>query len=104
MGVVVPPDCTSEYNNASALPGERNITLLTARLCPEKQLEKQSVSLGDGMRGPKVIAMHYAIIRAWRHAEGGAAVTLLHSLLTKSAARPNSDVEVYKNNQRQLVS
>lgn len=45
-------DCKSEYNNASTLPGERNITLFTALLCPKKQLEKQPVSLADGIWGP----------------------------------------------------
>lgn len=42
------PDCTGEYNNASALPGERNITLFTARLRPEKRREKQPVSGAGG--------------------------------------------------------
>lgn len=46
-GVVMLPDCMGEYNNSSVLPGERNITLFTAPLCPEKQCEKQPVSLVD---------------------------------------------------------
>lgn len=45
------PDCMGEYNNASALPGERSITLFTARRCPEKQREKQPVSPADGKQG-----------------------------------------------------
>lgn len=49
--VVMLPDCKSEYNNASSLPEERNITLFTALLCPKKQLEKQPVSLADGILG-----------------------------------------------------
>lgn len=48
---VILPDCKSDYSNASALPGERNITLFTAQLCPKKQLEKQLVSLAGGTWG-----------------------------------------------------
>lgn len=51
--VVMLPDCKSEYNNASALPGERNIRLFTALLCPKKRLEKQPVSLARWDPGPK---------------------------------------------------
>lgn len=50
-GVVMLPDCTGEYNNASALPGERNITLFTVRRCPGKRREKQPVSPADGNGG-----------------------------------------------------
>lgn len=50
-GVVMLSDCTGEYNNASVLPGERNITLFTVWLCPKKRREKQPVSLVDGNRG-----------------------------------------------------
>lgn len=50
-GVVVLPDCKSEYYNASVLPRERNITLFTALLCPKKQSEKQLVSVVDGNWG-----------------------------------------------------
>ncbi len=49
--VVMLPDCNSEYNNASVLPGERNITLFTALLFPKKRLEKQPMSLTDGIWG-----------------------------------------------------
>lgn len=49
--VVMLPDCKSEYYNASAVPGERNIALFTALLGPEKQPEKQLVSLADGNWG-----------------------------------------------------
>lgn len=38
--VVIFPNSESESNNASALPGERNITLFTALLCPDTQLWK----------------------------------------------------------------
>ncbi|KAK5913065.1 hypothetical protein CesoFtcFv8_002885 [Champsocephalus esox] len=44
----MPPDWRS---SASPLPGERTITLFAARLCPEKRLEKQPVSLVDGIPG-----------------------------------------------------
>ena len=78
------PDCKSEYNNASALPGERNITLFTALLCPKKRLEKQPVSLARWDPGAEVIAMRGAIIRAGRHAE---AVWHYSKLLSAASSR-----------------
>lgn len=48
-GVVMLPDCTGEYNNASALPGERNITLFTATMSREARWKTTCVTGGWDM-------------------------------------------------------
>lgn len=105
--VVMLPDCKSEYNNASALPGERNITLFTALLRPKKQLEKQPVSPADGIwRRSDCNARRNYQCRATRRGSVALEQTALHSLLTAAwtAQHHTSDVEVDKNNELQLAS
>lgn len=89
------PDCTGEYNNASALPGERNITLFTARLCPEKRREKQPVSLADGT-GAKVIAKRGTIIGARQHAEAVQHYLLLPTAFSELRRRPAHTPLIFK--------
>lgn len=105
--VVMLPDCKSEYNNASALPGERNITLFTALLCPKKRLEKQPVSLADGIWGPSDCnARRNYQSRATCRGSASLPKTVLHSPLTAAwtPQHHTSDVEVNKNNELRLVS